>query len=191
MVKYIWKHLESIKGDFIMNFEFKKDDLVVYGKNGICTIEDIKRMNFAGDTDDYYILKPKSNPGSTLYVPKSNEKLVSKLRGLLTKNEIDAILTSCSNEEDISWPNTKNERHELFAGILSECDSKELLKLIRCIYLKKQERKSLGKDLASGDENVLKTAQRLIEEEFSAALNCSAEEVSKYISERLSSKLDK
>ncbi len=187
MLKYIWKHLEIIKGDFAMNINFKMNDLVVYGKNGLCIVEDIKKMDFAGEADVYYILKPKSNTHSTVYVPAGNPRLVSKLRSVLSKGEIDEILSSCCNEEDIVWPDIKNERHELFANILSECDTKELLKLIRCIHGKKQERNELGKDLASGDENVLKTAQRLIEEEFCVALDCSAEEVNKYIS----SKLDK
>lgn len=168
-----------------MDIMFKKGDVVVYGKNGICSVDDVKEMDFAGEKGMYYVLKPKSSHGSTVYVPLSKENLVSKLRSVMTKNEIDMLIESTRNDE-IKWSDSKNERHEKFNEIVLGGNSRELLLLVSCLYLKKQERESMGKHLSSTDEGILKVAERLIEEEFSMALECTPGEVSQYISNKLS-----
>ena len=75
-----------------MDSKFSKNDMVVYGNNGICTVEDIRIMKFGKDEAVYYVLKPKASSAATLYVPQDKESLVSKMRKLLTREEIDNIL---------------------------------------------------------------------------------------------------
>lgn len=167
-----------------MKKEFKKGEFVVYTKNGVCLIDDVKLMDFAGEKSLYYILKPLSSSGSTLYVPVENEKLVSKLRPVMSKAQIDALLTDAKNYK-AEWNDAKSERVELFNSVLASGDSGKLLHLIMCIYLKKQEKESIGKHLCSTDESILRTAEELIQEEFAFSLNCSHDEVNSYIQKRI------
>ncbi|MBO5007572.1 MAG: hypothetical protein J6D26_01895 [Clostridia bacterium] len=167
-----------------MDNRFCKDDFVVYGKNGVCFIEDIRTMDFAGEKGEYYVLRPKSNGNSTVYVPLAKEELVSKMRPVMTKDEIDSLLESAMGKE-IEWIDAKNLRLETFNGILSGGNSRDLLLLVGCIYMKKQEKLAAGKRLSSTDENILKSAERLVEEEFSFALRCSADRVVSYIKNKL------
>jgi len=167
-----------------MNIVYEKNSVVVYGKDGICTVYDVKEMDFAGKKETYYVLKPMSSQGSTVYVPISKENLVSKIRPVMTKEEIDCLIESTKNDE-IKWSDSKNERYERFNEIVSGGNSRELLLLVSCLYLKKQEKESQGKHLSSTDEGILRLAERLIEEEFSIALGCSAEEVGDYINKKL------
>ncbi len=167
-----------------MNIEFKKDDFVVYGKNGVCLVEDIKTMNFAGENGSYYILKPKSSGSSTVYVPVSNEKLVSKMRSVMTKKQIDTMLRS-ANEDEIIWNDIKTERLEEFNEIITSGNSRRLLLLVMCIYKKKQEKEAENKHISSTDESIMRTAEELIEEEFAFALKCSGDKVVDYIRKKL------
>lgn len=169
-----------------MDIKFGKNDTVVYGNNGICIVEDIKTMKFGTENAVYYVLKPKSNKASTLYVPLDKKILVSKMRRVLTRAEIDDILES--DTQELVWPENKAERSSLFSGIISRCDTRELLMMIKCIYLKKEEKRSLGKALSTSDDNTLKTAEKLIDEEFSFSLNCSNEEVKDYIKSKINNR---
>ena len=159
-----------------------KGEYVVYGTNGICLVEDIKMMRFALDAekDPYCILKPASNGSSTIYVPLNNEKLMGKLRPIMTKEEIDSLLLGMRDKE-ISWDSDRRNRTERFHDILINGVTQKLLLMIRCIYMKKRELITAGKNLSATDENTLKSAEKLVEEEFSYALGISADDVTAYI----------
>ena len=168
----------------IMSLGFFKGDFIVYGKNGICFIDDVRIMDFAGEKGEYYVLKPKANSSSTLYVPLNNEKLTSRMRPIITKDKIDLILEN-SKIESTEWIDSKNERLEYFNSVVAKADTAELLLLVCSIYIKKKEKLADGKHLSTTDETILKTAERLIEEEFAFALECSNDRAVKYIKDKL------
>ncbi len=161
---------------------FAKGEYVVYGMNGICFLEDIKIMKFAFDSEKstYYILKPTSNDASTIYVPLNNEKLMGKLRPVMTREEIDSLLLGLKDKE-IEWEKDRRFRSENFHEILINGVTQNLLLMIRCLYMKKRELLPLGKKLPTTDENTLKSAEKLVEEEFSFVLDIPKDDVSGYI----------
>lgn len=161
---------------------FEKGRYVVYGTNGICIIEDVKNMKFAAGMPEkmYYILSPVGNPTSTVFVPAENEKLVSKMRSVMTKNEIDELLIGMRDKE-LQWENDRRYRSENFHEILSKGVTQEMLLMIRCIYMKKRELSKMGKNLPTTDSNTLKAAEKLVEEEFSYTLDVKPSEVGRYI----------
>lgn len=162
--------------------EFKKGNYVVYGTSGICVVEDITLMSFATGMEKsvYYILKPKSNSGSTVYVPADNEALMSKLRNLMTKDEIDSLLMGMRDKE-FQWETDRRFRTENFHEILAQGVTQELLLMIRCLYIRKNELAETGKKLPVTDVNTLKAAEKLVEEEFSYVLGIKKENVAEYI----------
>lgn len=170
-------------GDNTMGVQFAKGEFVVYGKNGVCCVDDIKTMLFAGVKGTYYILKPRLNAGSTVYVPTEREDLVSKLRPVISKKRVDEILLSAT-EDEILWNDSKNERAVMFGEILSSGDCNLLMKLLVCIYNKKAEKESCGKHISSTDENAFRLARELIEDEFSFVLGCTAEKAEDYIANK-------
>ncbi|MDO4344647.1 MAG: CarD family transcriptional regulator [Eubacteriales bacterium] len=169
-----------------MEIDFCKGGYVVYGSAGVCYIEDIRNMRFPSERGErcYYILRPVRNASSTLYVPVDNEKLREKMRHVLTKEEIDAILEE-NRDKEIQWQSDKKKREEEFRKILKERNQKEMLLLVSCIYLKKRELISAGKKLNYTDEGILQEAERCIDDEFSFALRLPAGGVGAYIRERL------
>ena len=71
---------------------FQVNDMVLYGTNGVCKVVDIDERDCGGRMVEYYILKPIYAANSTIFVPVNNEKLTSKMRYVLTKEEIDTKL---------------------------------------------------------------------------------------------------
>lgn len=161
---------------------FDIGEYVSYGINGMCNIEDIRPMQLSQSVEKmmYYILRPESNPKSTIFVPVNNQKLVSRMRELMTKDEINAMLVRMK-DRTLEWEKDVRFRTESFHEILSNGVNQDLILMIRCLHRKRQELVQLGKKLPARDSNALKTAERLVEEEFAHVLHIKCEEVSDYI----------
>lgn len=163
---------------------FEQEQYVVYGKMGVCRVIDRQKLAFGGEKEEYYILEPERDPCSSVYVPCANETLMARLRPLLTKGEIDDIL-SCVTQADIPWTEDRGERATQFRAIIGGGDRRQIVRLVRCLYEKKQEQLAAGKKLSAADEAFLQECIRLIEEEFVLALGITAEQVGDYIRERI------
>ena len=55
---------------------FDIGEYVSYGINGMCNIEDIRPMQLSQSVEKmmYYILRPESNPKSTIFVPVNDKR---------------------------------------------------------------------------------------------------------------------
>ena len=68
-------------------------EIVLYGSNGVCEITEITTKKIGKDSIEYYVLKPVCSDSSTLFVPTQNEMLVSRMRAVLSSDEIKDILS--------------------------------------------------------------------------------------------------
>ena len=67
---------------------FEKGDRLVYGVNGVCTVEEMRSLEIApGSSRDYYVLRPLNDPKTTLSVPVDSP-LTSRMRPLKTPEEM-------------------------------------------------------------------------------------------------------
>lgn len=158
---------------------------VIYGSNGICKITDLRKEKLCGTKKEYYVLCPIENTGSMIFVPADNEELLNKMKSILNKDEIIDLIKNIGSD-DIKWINDNKKRIETFNEILDKGDRCELLKLIKCIYLKKKEMSKENKKLWLADENALKRAEKIINAEFSLVMEISASEVPRFIEQHLS-----
>lgn len=172
-----------------MMTNFEKSDYIVYDNAGVCLIEDItaKKFDYWNSERLCYVLRPIGNPGAFVYVPVDNEKLTGKMRRIMSKEEIDALLDNVRTQY-IIWPDDRRIRMERFKEILSAKNQQDMLMLATCIYAKKKELAACGRKLSSSDEMILKETERFVNEEFSFSLNLSKGQVMAYIQERLSLK---
>ncbi|MBQ7836455.1 MAG: CarD family transcriptional regulator [Clostridia bacterium] len=166
--------------------KYSKGDFVVYGTNGICRIDDVETMTFPMETREhtYYILRPIASKNNTLFVPDHKEELISKMRYVLKKEEIDEILEGAAGSET-KWIDDKNQRHSLYKSIIAAGDAQGLLSLIRCIYEKKCTLMQAGKKLTSADSGLLESAEKLVKEEFAFALEIPEDSVADYIASKI------
>ena len=103
-------------------------EIVLYGSNGVCEITEITTKKIGKDSIEYYVLKPVCSDSSTLFVPTQNEMLVSRMRVVLSSDEIKDILSQKTDNE--IWIDNKAERCEKIKEIISGGDCMKLVELI-------------------------------------------------------------
>ena len=147
---------------------------VIYGNNGICLVESITEMAFsAGDKKKtYFILRPLSNPNSVIYLPHDNELLISRLRAILTKQEIVDILSK-PLADSASWIEDKKLRAASFRDQASSNHLPTLLSLIKCLCEKQDELIVQNKKMLSADREILNNALIAARNEISFVLDIS------------------
>lgn len=159
---------------------FQVNDMVLYGTNGVCKLVDIDERDCGGRMVKYYILKPIYASNSTVFVPVNNEKLTSKMRYVLTKEEIHAKIRSIPEGRQ-SWIADERTRKERFKDIVSRADTFELIQLIKTLLEHQETVTAKGKKLHVADERMLQEAEKMICDEFSYVLGIPREEVPSYI----------
>ena len=166
--------------------QFSIGQYVAYGTNGICIVDSIERMSFTegAPKEEYYVLRQNKNRATQFFVPMKNEELLSKMREPMQKSDIEDILMGLS-DDDVHWINDRRERGDYFKSILHEGVNSRLLNMIICIYQRKRELARRGKKLSVTDTTTLKTAEKLVEEEFAWALDMDPQEVPAFIRRRL------
>lgn len=161
---------------------FTKGETVVYGGSGVCEIDDIKDVRFYHERPQkYYILKPLFvNQAQVVYVPYNNEKLTAKLRPVISKDEALDLIHGIK-EDAIEWIDDRNERREVYNGLLSGGDRKDIVSVISAITAHRRRLEGEGKSLNQQDERILSDAERRMNAEFAVALDMDVKEVPKFI----------
>ena len=164
---------------------FKINDVIIYGAQGVCEITGIEEKTISGAKRKYFVLKPVKDNGATIFAPTDNQHILKKMRRLLSAEEIDALIGSMATEK-ANWIANENERREHYKGILAGGDHLELIRMIKAIYLHKQEREAAGRRLHMTDERFFKDAEQILYNEFQYVLKLnSKEELMAYILARI------
>lgn len=165
---------------------FEVNDTIMYGTQGICKIVEITEKDFMGTKKEYYVLKPISDEGATLFAPVNNEKIESKMRRILSEEEIYELVETMPYEEG-NWIHNENERKEQYKKIIAGGDRTELIRMIKALYFHKKEREADGKHLYLSDERFFKEAERILYDEFQYVLKIRREELMEFIFNRIES----
>lgn len=159
---------------------FQKDDLVVYGRTGVCRVTDVAEPDFCrgrpGEADKlYYVLSPLHQDG-TIYAPVDNPKV--PIRPILTAEEAKRLVDTipASRAEAYYGGSTQNLR-EHYQTLLQTGDCRVLLGLVISIYSKKAQAEQAKRKFGAVDEHFMKQAEQLLGGELAAALNLPVNEV--------------
>lgn len=158
---------------------YGKGDYISYGGHGVCQIADVRSMDFGSGEQEYLVIEPIASGGATIYLPSSNQTVQTRMRPVLTREEIDVIISSVKNQQ-MPWPADRKVRMNQFQQILSRRDTRELLLLASCLHKRKTE-----KGLPVSEIEILNKVEGLVEQEFSFALNLGRAEIGQYIRDRL------
>lgn len=163
---------------------FQVNDVVVYSSQGVCEIIGIEEQKLGGEMKRFFVLKPKNAKSATCYVPTWNEKAWSKMRKVMTKKDVDALIDSMPNKQPI-WIANENERKETYKRILASADQAAVIAMLQALFLHKQEREAEGKRLHMSDENFMKDAEQILYNEWQYVLNVDKAGLMSYIFERI------
>lgn len=158
---------------------YGKGDYISYGGHGVCQIADVRSMDFGSGQQEYLVIEPIASGSATIYLPTCNSKLPSQMRPVLTREEIDSIISSVKSQQ-MPWPADRKQRTNQFQQILSRRDTRELLLLASCLHKRKTE-----KGLPSSELEILHKVEGMIEQEFSFTLNLGRAEIGQYIRDKL------
>ncbi|MBE5937802.1 MAG: CarD family transcriptional regulator [Lachnospiraceae bacterium] len=159
---------------------FEINDAVIYGNQGLCKIEEIGERDFTGVKRVYYVMRPVYQSSSTIYVPIDNEMSVSRMKKILSVEEIKELICNMP-QENTKWIENDSVRKEKFRQILKEGSRSDLIGLIRAVYFHKRDIEEKGKKLHIADENAMKEAEKLLYDEFAYVLQIERTEVLNYI----------
>ena len=154
---------------------FKIDDCVMYGMTGACKVIDITNEKFInGEDRKYYVLSPIHNNNNTIIkIPLDNTKV--PMRKIISKEDVTSLINDMSNMEEL-WIEDEKKRSNEFKTMLKSGKCEDLIKLI--------SNKRHSKKLNKADKEIIKEAERLVNEEFAIILNISPKEVNSYISSK-------
>lgn len=165
---------------------YKINDTVIYASYGVCSITAIETHDFSGENVEYYVLQPIGDNKNKFYIPISNSKLLDKMRSVYSREEVEELIRIMPDEEFI-WIDDEIKRKETYRKIIEEGDRRKLIKLIKTLYIRKQEFAEQNKKLHTSDERFLDDAENLLYDEFAYALNIQRNEVISYICASLNS----
>lgn len=163
---------------------FEIGDYIIYGSQNVCRVEAIGPMEMGGVKTDrlYYTLHPIYISGSTVYIPVDNKKVI--LRPILTKEEAMQLIEEIPSLEQIDVTDEKG-REQIYKDALASCDCRELVRIIKTLYLRRQSRIEDGKKVTAVDERYFKHAEDALYGELAVAMEMAREEVEAYITEHL------
>lgn len=140
------------------NIMFEKGEYIVYGRSGICRIEDITHLSISGADKKrlYYVLSPLNIKGNRVYFPV--DKKDANARKVITEQEAWALLDEIPDIKEIGVTNEKL-REESYKQALNSCDYRQWVAVIKTLYQRKKTRISQGKKVGATDERYLKMAE--------------------------------
>lgn len=157
---------------------------VVYGIHGVCAIIDVEVRRVDRKNVEYFVLEPNDQPGARFYVPTQNQVALSKLRRLLSKEELESLLQSDAAHQNC-WINDENQRKLKYRELINNADRAAIMSMIRALHQHKENQLSAGRKFHLCDENFLRDAKKVLSSEFSMVLGIPQAEVGAYLEMRL------
>ena len=154
---------------------FNVGDKVVYGVNGVMTVEEIKHSPLKDDTRKYYYLKPVHKTDScSVLTPVGNEKVV--MRALITSDEARALMGSVPHTRALSVDSEKNRR-DIYHEEVAKCDPYVWMSVIRTVRERRKKLASLKRKPTEADIEYEAIAKKCLFTELSVVLGISREEI--------------
>lgn len=169
---------------------FEIGEFVVCGSKGVCVVENIATLDISGVDKKriYYILKPKYQAGSTVYVPVDSSG--ESIRKVLSREEAQQLIDAIPKLPLIDIANDK-----LSEQIYKECmranSCEEWVRIIKTIYLRKQKRIQAGRKVTAVDARYFHLAEESLYGELAVALGLNREDVEAYITDEINGKAEK
>ncbi len=163
---------------------FKIGDLIIYGSEGVCRVEDIGVPDmFEGETTrQYYTLNPLYKQG-LVYTPIDTKVF---MRPIISREEALNLIHIIPEIDDEVFEN-RNIRvlSEKYQQTMSSHKCIDLLRVVKSVHHKRKIMDSRGKKLGQVDEKFYKKAKDLLHEEFSVVFEIPKDDVESFISDSM------
>lgn len=165
-------------------YMFQVNENVIYGNHGVCRITDCGKLSISiADKDKmYYTLQPIYQNETVIYAPVDNCRIV--MRYVMSKEDVEELIREIPDIETL-WVVNERERELQYKTALKSCDCRELVKIIKTIYKRREARIQNGKKVTAIDERYYRMVADQLNGELAFVLNIDKDNVDSYISSRL------
>lgn len=159
---------------------YQVGEQVVYGMHGVCCVIDEERKVIDRKAVCYLVLEPVGQAGSRYLVPTHNAAAMEKIHPVLTKEEMDAMLSSPEVKTEC-WIRDEGQRKQLYRELITAGDRVRLAQMVRTLYAHKQAQLTAGKKVHLCDDNFLRDAEKLLVNEAAIVFGMEQEQAKQYI----------
>ena len=155
-------------------------DKIIYGENGVCTVEKIEPLAMSGAPKDklYYHLTPLVGSG-TYFTPVDSG---AYMRPVMSREEAEALIDAMPGIEPAICNDNRFNHVDAFYKELFRLHSCEaLVAIVKGLRSRMAERKTRS----SRAEATMRRAKDILHGELSVALDINIQDVESYIQERL------
>ena len=159
---------------------FNVGQKIVYGENGVCTVEKIEPLGMTGASRDklYYHLTPLIGSG-TYFAPVDS---LAYMRPVMSREEADALIDSMPGiEPAVCNDNRFNHVDAFYKELFRQHSCEALVSIVKGLHRRMSEKKSRS----SRAETTMKRAKDILHGELSIALGMDVGQVEEYIRDRL------
>lgn len=181
---YLTEYLAFTEPQKEMILMFNVGDTVLYGSQGVCKIIGTEEKEVCGNNIEYFVLKPVYDENSTLFVPLSNSNLLSKMKSVLSAEQIYEMIKEMPSEDTI-WIDDDNEHKQKYQQIIIDGNRRKLVQLIKTLHIHEVSQQKKGRKLHISDEMMLKQAEKLLYDEFALVLKIKPNEVLPFIMQQI------
>lgn len=158
---------------------FTINSILIY-RSRICKVSDIREENFGNKSKTYYILSPLFDDKNTIYVPFDNPELTSKMKQVITEQEVYSLI-EYAGKESMEWIADNKERPVKFKDILENGSREEIILVLKVLKEHRERLLALGKCLHSSDEMLLQRAEKTIYNEFAYVLGIEPNKINEFL----------
>ncbi len=153
---------------------------VAYGAHGVCSILGLEERIVDRKPIAYFVLQPLEQPDSRYYIPAHNEHALAKMRPLMEK---DALLALLSSDEirKTEWIEDENRRKQAYRQLITSLDMEALIRMIHALRIHRTKLTEAGRKIHLCDENFLRDAQKMLRTELQIVLEIPSNELEAYL----------
>ena len=163
---------------------FQPGEYVIYGCKGVHRIMGrvMLAMDSTASEKEYYVMQPCGKTDGSVYAPVNAEK--TNMRRIMTREEAEQLLRTASTIQLLDFHNRKL-LEEACKECIRSCDPEELMRVIRTLYIRKQERLRQGKKMTLTDIHYMEQAENILYMELSIIFDRPKDEIPAFIQETI------
>lgn len=161
---------------------FEKGSYVVNANNGIGEISDIVTMNMGSGDREYYVLVPIEESTAKVFLPVDNAG--KRIRSAMNTDDAWRLIKEIKAVDEALIENEK-EREKLYKEAINSRDPKQLISIMKTLYVRKQKRLEEGKKTTAVDDRYFKLAEKQLYSELAFALGVEKSELNEIIEQNI------
>ena len=151
---------------------FEKGEKIIYGKTGVCVVEDIAERAVPSGKRLYYTLRPLYQSGNVIFAPADSDKIF--MRPIITRKDAEKLIGDVPKIRENALSEEISDETEI-----RSC--KELLCFAIMLYERRKEARRMKRKLSFTYENRLHRAEQVLFGELAAVLDIEPESVPKLL----------